>query len=197
VVEDYPIPQNFHATALEWAGALRAVLDATTGLVAAELGAGWGPWLVSLCRAAQLKGIQNIRLLAVEGSTEHYGYLLSHFADNGLDPREHTLLHGVVGTRDGVAEFPVLADPSSDWGSRAIYAASNNLPGRGLLRHGLRTIRTAVRSLVRRSAGNPPPTERVQCFALPTLLRPFPAVDVITSISRGMSTTSFRVLAKF
>src|SRR6266571_1561157 len=48
VVEDYPIPASFHATAIEWAGCLRAVLEADKELVGVELGAGWAPWLVTL-----------------------------------------------------------------------------------------------------------------------------------------------------
>ena len=42
-VEGYPIPANFHATDIEWAGVLRAVLDADSEIVAVELGAAWAP----------------------------------------------------------------------------------------------------------------------------------------------------------
>src|SRR6185437_7591258 len=70
-VEDYPLPMNFHATALEWAGALSAVVEAKNELVALELGAGWAPWLVSVARAGQVRGIGKIRLVGVEGSKTH------------------------------------------------------------------------------------------------------------------------------
>src|SRR5262245_56005278 len=48
-VEGYPIPNNFHALACEWAASLRPVLDAASRgrLVVVEVGAGWGPWLVA------------------------------------------------------------------------------------------------------------------------------------------------------
>jgi FkbM family methyltransferase len=121
-VEGYPIPGNFHATGLEWAGTLRAVLDAGPSVVAAELGAGWGPWLVTVARAAQSRGISDVRLIGVEGSRSHVEYMRTHFADNGLDPDRHTLLHGIAAAADGEAEFPVLDEPASQWGTAAIQA---------------------------------------------------------------------------
>src|SRR3954447_10429695 len=91
-VEGYPLPGNFHATGLEWAGVLRAVLDAGPEVVAVELGAGWGPWLVAVAAAARVRGIRAVRLVGVEGSRHHVEYLRTHFADNGLDPAAHTIL---------------------------------------------------------------------------------------------------------
>src|SRR5262249_27961161 len=120
MVEDYPIPMNFHATSTEWAGVLRAVLSAKDELVAVELGAGWAPWLVSVAHAAKIRGINKCRLVGVEGSKQHCDYMFSHFADNGIDPEVHTLLHGIVGTSDGMAEFPILANPAGDWGTQAV-----------------------------------------------------------------------------
>src|SRR5262249_30965841 len=149
LVEGYPIPMNFHATAIEWAGSLRAVLASRGEFVAVELGAGWAPWLVTLARAARLKGIEKVRLVGVEGSRHHCEFMHSHFTENGLDPRHHTLLHGVVGTRDGVAEFPLLADPAGDWGSKAIYRPAL----RRIISRGYRAIRAAARRLLRGSPG--------------------------------------------
>jgi len=175
VVEDYPIPMNFHATMLEWAGVLRAVLSAATEIVAVELGAGWAPWLTAIARAAQLKGIPRVRLLGVEGSNRHYEQMLEHFAVNGLDPKQHTLLHGVVGTADGVAEFPILPDPAADWGARAITGSA----AQRLVRRGYRAFRATGRALVKGSPGRPFATEKVPCFSLPTVLRPFEMVDLL------------------
>src|SRR5260370_733729 len=119
-VEGYPIPSSFHATSIEWAGVLRAVLEAEKEIVAVELGAGWAPWLVTVARAAAIRGIESVRLIGVEGCEAHCAYMATHFADNGIDPRDHTLLHGVVGTKDGMAEFPHVADPSAGYGAQAI-----------------------------------------------------------------------------
>lgn len=108
----------------EWEGTLRSVLEAGSRFVAVELGAGWGPWLVAGARAAQLRGITDIQLAGVEGASGHYGFLLQHFRDNGLDPAQHQLLHAVAGVEDGVAHFPKLDVPSADWGAQASYGDS-------------------------------------------------------------------------
>ena len=109
----------------EWEGTLRSVLEAGSRFVAAELGAGWGPWLVASARAAQLRGITDIHLAGVEGASGHYGFLLQHFRDNGIDPAAHALLHAVVGVEDGVARFPKLDIPSADWGAHASYGGDD------------------------------------------------------------------------
>jgi FkbM family methyltransferase len=179
IVEEYPIPGNFHATAREWAGALRAVLAASTELVVVELGAGWGPWLISLAFAARQRGILKLRLVAVEGSEEHFAYLATHFRDNGLDPEEHTLLHGVVGEADGVADFPILADPAAAWGDAAIFANGSRSRLRQLCRTGYHLLRAAGRAWRKKAAKGPPLTRRVPCFSLATLLGPLPTVDLV------------------
>ena len=107
----------------EWEGTLRSVLEAGSRFVAVELGAGWGPWLVAAARAAQLRGITDIHLAGLEGASGHYGFLLQHFRDNGIDPAAHNLLHAVVGVEDGMARFPKLDVPSADWGAQASYDA--------------------------------------------------------------------------
>ena len=170
-VEDYPLPANFHATALEWAGALAAVREATDEICAFELGAGWAPWLVSVARAAHLRGIHKVRLVGVEGSKKHCDFMAAHFRDNGLEPAEHTLLHGIVGPQDGTAEFPLLADPSHDWGTAAIFAAAG--VGSGLRRR-LRPLRTLLGRRGEKTA-----TETLPCYSIPKLLAPFHQVDLV------------------
>lgn len=153
-VLDVPIPGDAHYSGLEWAGTLRAVRDAGDELVVCELGAGWGPWLVSAVLAGKARGLTRFRLLGVEGSRHHYEFMLTHFRDNGLTPEAHTLLHGIVGAKDGVAEFPVLDDPQGDWGAAAVTT-----PG-------------AAPAHVTK-------TETLRVYSLATLLAPFRAVDLI------------------
>jgi FkbM family methyltransferase len=174
VVEGYPIPQNFHATALEWAGVLRAVCGTHGELTAIELGAGWAPWLVTAVRAGEMRGIRQFRLLGVEGSSHHCEAMRAHFAANGIDPSAHQLLHGVVGPMDGVAEFPILADPAADWGAEAVFSQRTGSAGRS---PHARSYLTRV--LSRACGAVMPPTERVPCFSLTTLLRPFANVDLV------------------
>jgi FkbM family methyltransferase len=177
--EEYPLPRNFHATALEWAGVLAGACDAALEMVAVELGAGWAPWLVAAERAAQMRGIKHVRLLGVEGSRHHWEYMFTHFADNGLDPAKHTLLHGIVGVADGVAEFPVLAEPSLDWGASAVASpvvvGDRASPARRLLKG-------VVRPLVKAFTGQKAPAgavEQVRSYSMATLLQPFQTVDVV------------------
>lgn len=153
-VLDYPIPGDVHYSGLEWAGTLRAVRDAGDELVVCELGAGMGPWLVSATLAGQARGLTRFHLVGVEGSWHHYEYMLTHFRDNGLDPADHTLLHGIVGTTDGTAEFPVLDDPQGDWGAMAV-----TVPGT--------------------APGHVTKTETLRVYTLATLLEPFRIVDLI------------------
>lgn len=175
MTEGYPIPKNFHAFAIEWAGLLAAVDDAAAQLVAIELGAGWAPWLVAAARAAQLRGIEQVRLVGVEGSRKHWEYMCTHFADNGLDPAAHTLLHGVAGAADGVAEFPVLADPSIDWGTSAV--ASPAVVGDKASR--VRRLLAPITGMFKNRQPPGAAVERVRSYSIDTLLRPFPAADII------------------
>ena len=98
--------------------------------------------------AATRRGITDIHLLGVEGSAEHVEYMRQNFVDNGLDPDAHHLIHGVVGTTNGIARFPKLERPGEDYGAAADYAAG-----------------ASVREMV-----------EVPCFSLETLLRDLPPV---------------------
>ncbi|HET6576426.1 MAG TPA: FkbM family methyltransferase, partial [Fimbriiglobus sp.] len=122
--------------------------------VAVELGAGWGPWLVVAAVAAARCGIRDVRLVGVEGSAAHCGFMRQHFRDNGLDPDAHRLLHGVAAAEDGTVEFPVEPDPAADYG--ATVAAEDPL---------LQRVRGA--------------TAAVRAYSLPTLLAPFDRVDLV------------------
>jgi FkbM family methyltransferase len=122
-----PVPADFHAEAIEWIGLLKAARGAKSQYVAMELGAGFGPWSVAGGRAARLRGINNIRLYAVEGDPHHFRYLRQHFIDNAFDPDRHVLLEAAVGSAAGVAEWPVVDDSyaSEEWGLRPVMAGSD------------------------------------------------------------------------
>jgi hypothetical protein len=204
VVEGYPIPTNFHATATEWAGVLRAVLEAEKEIVAVELGAGWAPWLVTVARAAHERGIERVRLVGVEGCKAHCSYMATHFTDNGLNPEDHALLHGAVGVSDSVAAFPVSADPSAVYGARAIFSGEADatvnrridlrsfipILGRKILRvvrgginsvaHDMNRCQTGESKNLNSLASHPnSSTLPVKCFSLATLLKPFTKVDLV------------------
>jgi len=161
-VEGLPIPTNFHAETVEWIGALKAVISARQRFVAVELGAGWGPWLVTSARAAESCGIDDVHLVGVEGDATHFQFMREHFVENGLDPGEHTLLLGVAAEEDGTASFPVIEDPTADWGAAAL---TETMVKKGALMdyRGLK-----VDGVV-----------SVPAYSLPSLLEPFDEIDLV------------------
>jgi len=142
-----------------------------------------------------MRGISNVRLVGVEASKGHYEYMHTHFVDNGLDPGQHWLIHGIVGPADGVAEFPVLPQPDADWGAAAIFAnghAGNGSSKRWRDLRPWRAIPDMIRSWARNPASSARPTERLPCFSLATLLRPYPRVDLVHFDIQG---DEYRVVA--
>ena len=122
----HPGERFLHSRA-EWFGLLGAVDEASDRLVAAELGAGWGPWLVAAHAAARQKGIGEVHLIGVESSVDHAEMMRQHFADNGIDPKAHTILHAAAAPSDGTAWFPPI-DPVVNWGQPAHFMPTAGMP---------------------------------------------------------------------
>jgi FkbM family methyltransferase len=117
-VTSYPIPADFHATALEYIGCLKSVLSARRSFAAMELGAGWGPWLVTAAAAARRMGIGEVHLVGVEAAPSHLEMLRQHLRENGLESSTE-IIHGVAADRNGTRHFPELKAPAVQWGGRA------------------------------------------------------------------------------
>lgn len=117
-----PIPNDFHAEAIEWIGLLKSVRSARGKFVAMELGAGWGPWIVAGAVAARNIGFRNISLMAVEGDPGHFAFLRQHLIDNGLNPDQHTLLQAAAGAKPGRARWPRV-EPRNSYGTRPVFGA--------------------------------------------------------------------------
>ena len=108
---------------------LRSVEEGTGLFTIVELGAGWGPWLVSGAAATRQRGRPS-RLIGVEGDIGHLGFMHTHMEDNGIDPAAgHVLLRAVIGSKDGVARFPILPKPNTDWGAKASFVEDQIQPG--------------------------------------------------------------------
>jgi FkbM family methyltransferase len=118
--------EHFLHTRAEWLGLLTAIKEASKRTVVVELGAGWGPWLVAAHAAARQRGIRDIHLIGVEGCKEHADSMHQHFVDNDIPPERHTLIHGAIGPRDGIAWFPEI-DPLTNWGQPVHYHPTPNM----------------------------------------------------------------------
>lgn len=107
-------PKNEHY--LDWIAVLTAAAKARDVFRMAEFGAGWAPWLVRGALAARQRDqVASCELMAVEADPTHFGWILDHFKDNGLNPDEHYLLHGAVTDSPAVLRFPVVAEPNADY----------------------------------------------------------------------------------
>jgi FkbM family methyltransferase len=144
----------------EWAGVLQSVLDARGRFACAELGAGYGPFVVGAALAARGRGIGDINLVAVEGAQTHIDFMREHFTDNSLNADDHHILCGVVGTYDGAAVFPRLSDPSTEWGAEAFFGGAASGSGR--------TPQMTIDAF-----------EDVPCYSLATILAEQPYFDVV------------------
>ena len=121
IVEGIPAPVgNLLAETAEWIGTLKAVLSARDRWRILELGAGYGPWMVSTALAARQRGIGDIRLYGVEGDAGHVAFLRQHLTDNGLDPADHVVLHGAVGAADGTATWAEVGNSAEVYGGRPL-----------------------------------------------------------------------------
>jgi FkbM family methyltransferase len=121
-----PVNDFFHAETIEYVGLLKSVLTAKDRYVALELGAGWGPWLISGAAAAKRRGISDIRLHGIEGDPEHFAAMETHFRDNGLDPTHHRLDNAAIGVKSGRATWPKLANPSDDFAARPLACSADD-----------------------------------------------------------------------
>lgn len=117
-------PKNEHY--FDWIVILEAVSRSRGTFRMAELGAGWAPWIVRAALATrQMPEVDQLELLAIEADPTHFGWILEHFQDNGLDPGRFHLLHGAASGRSESLRFPVIGDPDVDYGASLNKAKSN------------------------------------------------------------------------
>jgi FkbM family methyltransferase len=119
VFDRIPLPGDFRVEAVEWIGALKAIEGSGSHFVAIELGAGWGPWIVSSGHVARRLG-KTVHLYAVEADPGKVPNIAQHLIDNGFAPKDHVIFGGIAGPTDGFAYFPVI-DAVGHWGGEAVY----------------------------------------------------------------------------
>jgi len=109
----------------EWIDLIESVLEADDDFTMIELGAGWGRWLVNSWSILKQLGKNDVKLLlvGVEAEPTHFEWLKEHFADNGLDARQHRLIQAAVAAEDGVANF--MIGHADTWYGQAIVGSTN------------------------------------------------------------------------
>jgi FkbM family methyltransferase len=103
----------------EWIALLTSVIHAQHRFVFAELGAGWGRWMVSAAAACRQQSVP-FSLIGVEPEPSHFDWLRMVLADNDINPEEHELFLGAVGTRDGELILAGPDEPRTAYGNRTI-----------------------------------------------------------------------------
>jgi len=106
---DVPYPA-FDEEYFEWIDLLESIVEARGSYTMIELGAGYGRWAVRAALALRQFSSIPFQLTAVEADPVHFDWLRMHFEDNGLDPRQHRLLHAGVGSASGDASFWIGTD---------------------------------------------------------------------------------------
>lgn len=123
-VEGLPIPGSFHCSTAEWIAGLRGVELSGDDFVVVELGAGWGPWMVDLARAARIRGAKRTFAVGCEADELHLKFISQHLACNGFQANEYSIYQGAIGPKKGHALFPISEDSSNDWGLRPLFCDS-------------------------------------------------------------------------
>ncbi len=111
----------------DWIALLTAVLEARGVFRMAELGAGYGPWLLRGAFASrQCKKIEKIELLGLEADPTHFHWMEKHFQDNGISPFDHTILHGAIALENNKLLFPKIPNPEENYGASLLQVSSSS-----------------------------------------------------------------------
>lgn len=105
----------------EWYALSRAVDAADQTFTMAEVGAGYGRWVVHGAVAARHAGL-DVRLIAVEAEHSHFQMLRQHFLDNDIDPDRHTLIEAAVTDREREVYF--VQGASQQWWGQSILPSA-------------------------------------------------------------------------
>jgi FkbM family methyltransferase len=142
-VTSHPIFREFapawpaiNSEIFEWLALCEAILEARGTFTMFELGAGFGRWSVFAARMVkQRRPDLALRLVAVEGATEHFDKINGYFREHDLNPAEHDLIHGAITDHAGTERFfantaaVIWNINPSDWYGQRIMSAGENYEG--------------------------------------------------------------------
>jgi FkbM family methyltransferase len=171
----------FEEEYLEWVDLFEAISNARDIFTMAELGAGYGRWLVRGATVAHLFGGLVYRAVGVEAEPTHFEWMKQHFFDNGLDPSSHELIQAAVTDRDGTVKF--YTGSAGNWYGQCIPTWKNHLASLARrIRYG-KSVTWLDRKV---GAGSfPYSLDEVKAVSLTTLLKSIPRVDLIDMDVQG------------
>lgn len=144
---------------IDLAESAKAAKDAFT---VADLGAGFGRWLVyaELFRQVFNPTVKG-KYIGIEGDPTHYAWMVQHFKDNGLDPADHDLRCAVVANKKFV-RFMKNTTPAEWYGQGICQTFDPDIPA---------SLRWAL--------------------SLPTILKPYEKIDLIDADLQGIELDVF------
>jgi FkbM family methyltransferase len=81
-----------------------------------ELGAAYGHWMMKAHAALRQHSEKETVFIGVEMDPTRYGWMFEHFANNGVSPAVHRLVHAAVSDFDGVISYTRATKPDRDYG---------------------------------------------------------------------------------
>ena len=164
----------------EWIDLLESVVAARGSYTFVELGAGFARWSVRAAQALrQFSGLP-FHLVAVEAEPLHFQWMGEHMRDNGIDPREHTLIHAAVRATPGDALFYVGSEDSRNGGAAEWY-------GQCVAKERDRVVSDSVEymGLAAQQHRSGYKSVRVRAIMLQEILRDLPRVDLMDMDIQG------------
>jgi FkbM family methyltransferase len=120
-----PVPNDVFEGA-EWVAVLKSMISLKGSCRVTEIGAGWGPWVVTCGTIADWLGIQNIRLYGFEADPGRFELMRRHFKDNNISAERSTLFTQAVGPANGRAKWPKIYDVPNSGGARPVRLDETN-----------------------------------------------------------------------
>ncbi|MEM1143390.1 MAG: FkbM family methyltransferase [Pseudomonadota bacterium] len=118
----------FNEWMVDWVACLLAAELVSGDFAIVEAGAGYGHWMSVAMKARRAAGAAgSITGYALEAEKHHYEWLLQNVIDNNLDSIGKTICkYGAAGA-DGDVYFPVIDDPTANYGASIVHDADQNL----------------------------------------------------------------------
>lgn len=174
-----PSRPGFDEEYFEWIDVFEAVAEKQGDFVMAEVGAGFGRWLVRGAVAARVGG-RAFRGIAVEAEPDHFRWIRQHCSDNGVSIEDLDLVWAAIDSEPGFVPFS--AGRASAWYGQGIRAASSQPFPSAAERKRLRARSALGRPPVMPSEG----TIWVPRVTLTDVIAPYPRIDLVDIDVQGM-----------